>query len=103
MHHELHITYKEDHLHMHVSHTEEHHHHTSECTNPGTSMPKVGPDAFKDWAGTVGQFGPGETNDRGLRLLEFAFSQRLTNANTLYPHKLSRRTTWHAPNGKTLN
>ena len=64
---------------------------------------KVGPDAYKDWDGTVGQYGTGETNDRGLRLLEFACSQRLTIANTLYPHKLSRRTTWHAPNGKTHN
>lgn len=64
---------------------------------------KIGPDAYKDWAGTVGQYGTGETNDRGLRLLEFACSQRLTIANTLYPHKLSRRTTWHAPNGKIHN
>ena len=61
---------------------------------------KVGPDAYDNWAGTVGQYGTGNTNDRGLRLLEFAGSQRLTIANTLYPHKLSRRTTWHAPNGK---
>ena len=64
---------------------------------------KVGPDAYEDWQGTIGQFGVGETNDRGLRLLEFASSQRLTIANTLYPHKLSRRTTWHAPNGRTHN
>ena len=64
---------------------------------------KVGPDAYENWAGTVGQYGTGDTNDRGLRLLEFASSQRLTIGNTLYPHKLSRRTTWHAPNGKTHN
>ena len=64
---------------------------------------KVGPDAYDNWAGTVGQYGTGNTNDRGLRLLEFAGSQRLTIANTLYPHKLSRRTTWHAPNRKTHN
>ena len=42
-------------------------------------------------------------NDRGLRLLEFASSHRLTIANTLYPHKTPRRTTWHAPNGTTHN
>jgi len=33
---------------------------------------KVGPDSYNQWAGTVGEFGTGETNDRGLRLLEFA-------------------------------
>jgi hypothetical protein len=49
------------------------------------------------------QFGTGETNYRGLRLLEFACSQRLTITNTLYPYKPSRRTTRHAPNGKTHN
>jgi len=64
---------------------------------------KVGPDSYNQWAGTVGQFGTGETNDRGLRLLEFACTHRLTIANTLYPHKQSRRTTWHAPNGKIHN
>ncbi|XP_076438321.1 uncharacterized protein LOC143277407 [Babylonia areolata] len=64
---------------------------------------KIGSDAYNDWAGTVGQYGTGDTNDRGLRLLEFACSQRLTIANALYPHKLSRRTTWHAPNGRTHN
>ena len=64
---------------------------------------KIGPDAYDQWAGTVGQYGTGETNDRGTRLLEFACTHRLTIANTLYPHKRSRRTTWHAPNGKTHN
>ena len=64
---------------------------------------KVGPDAYKDWRGTIGQYGTGETNERGLRLLEFASSQRLTIANTLFPHKPSRRTTWHAPNGRIHN
>ena len=64
---------------------------------------KVGPDAYDQWAGTVGRFGTGETNDRGLRLLEFASSHKLTLANTLFPHKTSRRTTWHAPNNETHN
>jgi len=63
----------------------------------------VGPDAYQDWSGTVGRFGCGETNDRGIRLLEFAKSNHLTLANTLYPHKVSRRTTWHAPNGQVHN
>ena len=54
---------------------------------------KVGEDAHEHWAGIVGRFGCGETNDRGLRLLEFAGSHNLTLANTLFPHKTSRRTT----------
>ena len=64
---------------------------------------KVGPDAYENWAGTVGHFGLGTTNDRGLRLLEFAKSHRLTLANTLHPHKLSRTATWHSPNGLVHN
>lgn len=64
---------------------------------------KVGPDAHNQWAGTAGRFGIGDTNDRGLRLLEFASSHSLTLANTLFPHKTSRRTTWHSPNGKVHN
>ena len=64
---------------------------------------KIGPDAYANWAGTVGRYGTGKTNDRGLRLLEFASSHKLTIANTLYPHKLSRRTTWHALNGRIHN
>lgn len=64
---------------------------------------KVGQDAYQDWSGTVGRFGLGETNDRGLRLLEFASTHRLTLANTLHPHKASRTHTWHSPNGQVHN
>ena len=64
---------------------------------------KIGEDAYENWAGTVGRYGTGKTNDRGLRLLEFASSHQLTITNTLYPHKISRRTTWHAPNGIVHN
>ena len=46
------------------------------------------------------KFAWGETNDRGLRLLGFARLHNLTIANTLFAHKASRRTTWHAPNGQ---
>ena len=35
--------------------------------------------------------------------MEFASSHQLTITNTLYPHKISRRTTWHAPNGIVHN
>ena len=64
---------------------------------------KVGPDAYSNWPGTAGRFGIGETNDRGQRLLEFARKHRLTLANTLHPHKPSRTTTWHSPNGLVHN
>ena len=37
---------------------------------------KVGPDAYQHWAGTVGRFGTGETNDRRWRFLQFAKSHR---------------------------
>lgn len=49
---------------------------------------KVGPDAYENRAGTVGQCGTGATNDRRLCLLEFVSNQRLTITNTLYPDKL---------------
>jgi len=60
---------------------------------------KVGTDAYQDWIGTIGKYGVGTTNERGLRLLEFARLNDLVLANTLHPHKLSRRTTWHSPGG----
>ena len=33
---------------------------------------KIGNNAHDGWKGIVGRFGIGETNDRGLKLLEFA-------------------------------
>ena len=44
-----------------------------------------------------------ETNERGLRLLEFATFNNLVLTNTLGPHKPSRRWTWHSPDGKHHN
>ncbi|KAJ8388235.1 hypothetical protein AAFF_G00136060 [Aldrovandia affinis] len=44
-----------------------------------------------------------KTNDRGLRLLEFARYNNLMLANTLGLHKASRRWTWHSPNGEHHN
>ena len=64
---------------------------------------KVGPDAYENWAGTVGRFGIGETSDRGLRLLDFARSHCLTLTNTLHPHKLSQTATWHSNNSQVHN
>lgn len=64
---------------------------------------KIGSDAYNNWAGTVGRFAFGTTNDRGLRLLEFAKTHNLTLANTLHPHKPSRSATWHSPDGMHHN
>ena len=64
---------------------------------------KVGSDSYDIWQGTTGKFSNEETNDRGLRLLEFAAKHKMTLANTLHPHKKSRKTTWHSPDGLTHN
>ena len=44
-----------------------------------------------------------ETNERCLRLLEFAIFNSLVLTNTLGPHKSSRRWTWHSPDWKQHN
>ena len=44
-----------------------------------------------------------ETNDRGLTLLDFATYNNLVLANTPGNHKLSRRWTWHSPDGTHRN
>ena len=64
---------------------------------------KVGRHAYQHWAGTVGRFGIGQTNDRGWKLSEFADSHRCTLAKTLYPYRLSRTATWHASHGQIHN
>ena len=64
---------------------------------------KIGTDAYNQWRGTAGKFGVGKTNERGHRLLEFAKQCNLIVANTLHNHKMSRRTTWHSPDGLTHN
>ena len=64
---------------------------------------KVGEDAYSNWKDTCGPYGNNETNDRGLRLLEFARYNNLLLVNTLGPHKASRRWTWHSPGGEYHN
>ena len=64
---------------------------------------RVEPDAYHHWAGTVGRFGTGETNDRIWGLLVFTKRHRLTLANTVHSHKLYRTATWHEPNGQAHN
>ena len=61
----------------------------------GDRNAKVGEDALKNWKGTCGSYCNPETNERGLRLLEFVCYNDLVLAN----HKVSRRWTWHSTNG----
>ena len=51
----------------------------------------------------VRRFGIGNINEIGQRLLEFAERHQLVIANTLHPHKNSRITTFHSPNGLVHN
>ncbi|XP_068734478.1 uncharacterized protein [Montipora capricornis] len=60
---------------------------------------RVGKDTAKDWPKQQGPHCNVTTNDRGLRLLEFANYNDLVIANTLGKHKKSRTMTWHHPNG----
>ena len=48
-------------------------------------------DACGNWQGICGD----DTNEKGLRLLEFATINDLVLANTFCHHKASRRWTWH--------
>ena len=64
---------------------------------------KIGPDAHQNWTETVGKHGLGDTNERGLRLLEFPEMNHLVVANTLHPHKVSRRVTWTSSDGRAKN
>ena len=52
-------------------------------------------DAQEDWGEVCGPSCNPETNDIGLKLLDFATYKNLVLANTLGNHKPSRRWTWH--------
>ena len=64
---------------------------------------KIEEDASKNWKWTRSQYCNPETNERGLRFLEFANYNNLKVANTSGPHKPSRRWTWHSPGGDYHN
>ena len=64
---------------------------------------KIREEASKNWQGTCDQYCNPETNERGLRLLEFSSFNKLKVANTFSPHKPSRRWTWHSPGGDYHN
>ena len=64
---------------------------------------KVGEDAQEDWGEVCGPSCNLETNDRELKLLDFAAYNNLVLANTLGNHKPSRRWTWHSPDATHHN
>ena len=64
---------------------------------------KVGEDAQEDWVKVCRPSCTPETNDRGLKLLDFATYNNLVLANTPGNHKPSRRWTWHSPDGTHHN
>ena len=49
------------------------------------------------WQGTIGQFGPGELNENGERLLDFCALNDLVVTNTLFQHRPCRQHTWFHP------
>ena len=59
---------------------------------------KVGKNTIENWQGICGPFCNDDTNERGIRLLEFATFNVPVLANTSGHHKASRRWTWHSPN-----
>ena len=63
------------------------------CTGRNKTLP----------ASTSLPFRNNDTNERGLRLLEFATFNDLVLAKTFGHHKASRRCTWHSPNGQHHN
>ena len=69
----------------------------------GDSNAKVGEDAQEDWGEVCTPSCSPETNDRGLKLLDFAIYNNLVLTNTLGNHKPSRRWTWHSPDGTHHN
>ena len=64
---------------------------------------KIGEDANKNWRETCGQNCNPETNERGLRLIEFTSYNNLKVVNTSGAHKPSRHWTWHSPGGDYHN
>ena len=73
------------------------------CKEQGDLNAKVGRDACGNWQSICGSFCNDDTNERGLRLLEFATFNDLVLANTFGHHEASRRWTLHSPNGQHHN
>ena len=69
----------------------------------GDCNAKVGRDACGNWQGICGPFCIDDTNERGLRPLEFATFNDLEVANSFGRHEAHRKWTWHSPNGQHPN
>lgn len=52
---------------------------------------------------TLGQYGYGRRNERGDRLITYAFQHKLSIMNTFFKKKQNRRWTWISPDLKTKN
>ena len=63
----------------------------------------VGKDACGNWQGICGPFCNDDTNERGIRRLEFTTFNDLVLTNPVGHQKASRRWTWHSPNGQHHN
>jgi len=64
---------------------------------------KIGLKEKTEHSTTTGQFGIGERNARGERLLQFTETNKLTIGNTLFKKGKERYWTWESPDGKTRN
>uniref|UniRef100_A0A8R1EAX2 Endo/exonuclease/phosphatase domain-containing protein n=1 Tax=Caenorhabditis japonica TaxID=281687 RepID=A0A8R1EAX2_CAEJA len=51
----------------------------------------------------VGGHGTGQRSENGDRLVDFAFSSRVSILNTIYPKRPNRKWAWISPDGKTKN
>lgn len=64
---------------------------------------KVGPRQDLDNYDIMGPHGLGRRNERGSRLIQFAFGQNLKISNSFFYKKPQRRWTWLSSDGKTRN
>ncbi|PZC76173.1 hypothetical protein B5X24_HaOG204917 [Helicoverpa armigera] len=64
---------------------------------------KIGARQDQDDDKIIGPHGLGTRNERGSRLLQFAFGQMLSISNTFFTKKPQRRWTWMSPDGRTKN
>ena len=44
-----------------------------------------------------------DSNDNGVRIVNFTTSRNLVVKNTMFPHRNIRKHTWTSPEGKTRN
>ena len=64
---------------------------------------KVGRIVDSNEKGVVGNFGLGERNDCGERLVEFAIENEMAITNTMFMNHKRRLYTWTSPDGDTKN